>query len=105
MMSALNTQTMSAYTIGVAAPDEPWQQERSQPQIEKQFELQSMVPDQEKRKQLIWEIDKQLQEDQARPIIWYDRLATCWQPRVKGLTTMVNSICNGYRFEEVWLDQ
>ena len=67
MMSALNTQTMSAYTIGVAAPDEPWQQERSQPQIEKQFERQSMVPDQEKRKQLIWEIDKQLQEDQARP--------------------------------------
>jgi len=30
MRSALNTpQTTSAYTIGVAAPDEPWQQERS----------------------------------------------------------------------------
>jgi hypothetical protein len=30
----------------------------------------------------------------ARPIIFYDRRATCWQPYVKGLTIMVNSISN-----------
>jgi peptide/nickel transport system substrate-binding protein len=30
---------------------------------------------------------------------------TCWQPYVKGLTMMVNSIYNGYRFEDVWLDK
>ena len=28
-----------------------------------------MEPDQEKRKRLVWEIDRKLQEDGARPII------------------------------------
>jgi hypothetical protein len=28
-----------------------------------------------------------------------------WQPRVKGLTAMVNSIVNGWRMEDVWLDK
>jgi len=27
------------------------------------------------------------------------------QPQVKGLTTMVNSIYNGWRMEDVWLDK
>jgi hypothetical protein len=27
------------------------------------------------------------------------------QPYVRGLTTMVNSIYNGYRMEDVWLDK
>jgi peptide/nickel transport system substrate-binding protein len=40
-----------------------------------------------------------------RPIFFYDRRATCWQPRVKGLTIMVNSISNGARMEDVWLDK
>jgi peptide/nickel transport system substrate-binding protein len=74
-------------------------------EIEKLFDRQSMEANQEKRRKLVWEIDKQLQEDGARPIIWYDRNATCWQPHVKGLTTMVNSIYNGWRFEDVWLDK
>ena len=46
-----------------------------------------------------------LAEDGARPIIFYDRRATCWQPYVKGLTIMVNSISNGARMEDVWLDK
>jgi len=46
-----------------------------------------------------------LAEDGARPIIFYDRRATCWQPRVKGFTVMVNSISNGARMEDVWLDK
>ena len=33
------------------------------------------------------------------------RGGTCTQPYVKGLTTMVNSIYNGYRMEDVWLDK
>jgi peptide/nickel transport system substrate-binding protein len=64
-----------------------------------------MEPDQEKRKELVWEIDKKLQEDGAGPIIAHYRQATCWQPRVKGLTMMVSSIFNGWRFEDVWFDQ
>ena len=61
--------------------------------------------DQEKRKKLVWEIDKRLQEDGARPIIYHQIGATCMQPQVKGLTMMVNSIYNGWRFEDVWLDR
>jgi hypothetical protein len=41
----------------------------------------------------------------ARPIIFYDRRVTCWQPHVKGWTVMVNGIFNGWRMEDVWLDK
>jgi peptide/nickel transport system substrate-binding protein len=74
-------------------------------ELDKKFDEQSMMSDQEKRKKLVWEIDKKLQEDGARPIIFQTVNATCWQPQVKGLTMMVNSIYNGWRFEDVWLDR
>jgi peptide/nickel transport system substrate-binding protein len=73
--------------------------------LDKKFDEQSAMSDQEARKKLVWEIDKQLQEDQARPIIFHNIGATCMQPQVKGLTQMVNSIYNGWRFEDVWLDR
>jgi peptide/nickel transport system substrate-binding protein len=75
------------------------------PGLEKMYEQQSVQPDQEKRKKLVWEIDRQLQEDAARPIIYQYRLGTCRYPRVHGVTVMVNSIFNGWRFEDAWLDQ
>jgi peptide/nickel transport system substrate-binding protein len=75
------------------------------PELEKLFEAQSRETDRDKRKQLVWEIDRKLQEDGARPIISHARYATCWQPYVKGLTMMTNSIYNGWRFEDVWLDR
>jgi peptide/nickel transport system substrate-binding protein len=53
----------------------------------------------------VWEIDKRLQEDGARPILFHNRFATCRQPQVKGLTIMVNSLFNGWRMEDVWLDK
>ena len=40
----------------------------------------------------------------ARPIIYHDRAATCWQPHVKGFVLHDNSIYNHWRFENVWLD-
>jgi len=66
---------------------------------------QSIETDQDKRKALVWEVERRLAEDGARPIIFYDRRATCWQPQVKGLTIMVNNISNGGRMEYVWLDK
>jgi peptide/nickel transport system substrate-binding protein len=74
-------------------------------ELDKEFDRQSAEADQEKRKKLVWEIGRKLQEDGARPIIFHGIAATCWQPHVKGLTMMVNSIYNGWRFEDVWLDQ
>ncbi len=73
--------------------------------LEKLFDQQSMEPNKDKRKKLVWEIDKKLQEDVARPIIYHFRAGTCWQPYVKGVTVMVNSSYNGYRYEDVWLDK
>jgi len=46
-----------------------------------------------------------LAEDGARPVIFYGRGATCRQPYVKGLTVAANSIFNGWRMEDVWLDK
>jgi len=74
-------------------------------ELEKLFDQQSMETDLEKRKRLVWEIDKKLQEDIARPIILHFRRATCWSPQVKGVTIMTNSSYNGWRFEDVWLDR
>ena len=59
----------------------------------------------EKRRQLVWDIERRLAEDYARPIIYYNRGGICWRPYVKGLTVMVNSIYNGWRMEDVWLDK
>jgi peptide/nickel transport system substrate-binding protein len=73
------------------------------PELQKLFDQQSAEADQQKRKALVWDIDKKLQEDVARPIIYHNRGGTCWQPQLKGLTLMVNSIFNGDRFEDIWL--
>src|SRR5207248_1842324 len=70
------------------------------PELEKMYEQQSIEPDQQKRKKLVWEIDKKLTEDAARPIVYRYALATCRYPKVKNVTTMVNSIFNGWRFED-----
>ncbi len=74
-------------------------------ELEKEFDLQSQETDPAKRKVMAWAIDKKLQDDVARPVIYHSRLGTCWQPKVKGVTVMVNSSYNGYRYEDVWLDQ
>jgi len=73
--------------------------------LEKLFDRQSVETNIEARKQLVWEIDRKLQDDVARPVIFHARQASCWQPVVKNYTVMVNSSYNGYRFEDVWLDR
>ena len=75
------------------------------PELEKMYELQSIEPDQTKRKQLVWEIDRRLTEDAARPMIFDYRLGACRSRAVHGITIMVNSLFNGWRFEDAWLDR
>ena len=65
---------------------------------------QSEEPDQGKRKSLVYDIERKLEEDGARITMYYSRTATCWHPRVKGVSLPINSIYNGWRFENVWLD-
>jgi peptide/nickel transport system substrate-binding protein len=54
---------------------------------------------------MVWDIDRKLQEEMAKPIIAYGRAAACWQPAVKNVTIHTNSIYNNWRFEDVWLDR
>jgi peptide/nickel transport system substrate-binding protein len=75
------------------------------PEVDKLIDQQSAEADKEKRKKIVWEIEKRLAADGARPVIFYPRQATCRYALVKGLTVMANSIYNGYRYEDVWLDK
>jgi peptide/nickel transport system substrate-binding protein len=74
-------------------------------EVDKMIEQQSIEADQGRRKQLVWAIERKLAEDIARPIILYDRFATCWQPYVEGPTMMVDSLFNSNRREDWWLDK
>jgi peptide/nickel transport system substrate-binding protein len=74
-------------------------------ELEKLLERQSAEADEGRRKRLVWDIERKLAEDGARPIIFYNRFAYCWRPQVKNWTMMVNSITNNFRLEDVWLDK
>jgi peptide/nickel transport system substrate-binding protein len=74
-------------------------------EVDKLIDRQSAESNIEKRKKIVWEIEKKLIEDDARPILFYNKQANCRMPRLKGLTTMVNSIYNSSRFEDLWLDR
>ena len=73
-------------------------------EVDKMVDEQSAMSDVAKRKQLVWAIEKKLAEDDVRPILFYPRAANCYYPKVKGLMTQANSIYNGQRFEDLWLD-
>jgi hypothetical protein len=46
-----------------------------------------------------------LASEDARSIIFYADGGTCMRPDVKGQVVLVNSIFNGARREDVWLDK
>jgi len=75
------------------------------PEIDKLFDQQSMEADQDKRRNMVWNIERRLAEDVARPVLYHNRSGTCWHPYVKNYVPMVNSIYNGLRMEDVWLDK
>jgi len=74
-------------------------------EVDALVDRQSMEADPEKRKQLVWEIERRLAEDIARPVIFYPVSGACWQPHFKGHTMMVNGNYNGWRLEDAWLDK
>jgi peptide/nickel transport system substrate-binding protein len=75
------------------------------PSVDELIDRQSREGDPDRRKAVLWEIERKLAADDARPIIFYRNGGTCRQPHVKGLTLMVNSVFNGWRMEDVWLDK
>jgi peptide/nickel transport system substrate-binding protein len=75
------------------------------PEVDKLIDQQSMEADQDKRRRLVWEIERRLTEDGARPLVYFNRGGNCHDPKVNNLTIMVNSIYNGWRMEDIWLDR
>jgi peptide/nickel transport system substrate-binding protein len=75
------------------------------PELDRLIDRQSMEPDIDKRHQMVWQIERKLAEDSVRPVLFHMRQAMCIKPQLKGLTAMVNSIYNGSRFEDIWLDR
>ncbi len=74
-------------------------------EVDKLIFAQSRETDLAKRKALIWEAERRIVEDVARPIVIHNKAATCWQPHVKGITSFDNSIYNSWRLENAWLDK
>src|SRR6516162_8860981 len=73
--------------------------------VDKLIGQQSTEGDPVRRKQILWEIERKLAEEDVRPIIYYASLSACTRPYVKDQTVMVNSIFNWFRREDVWLDK
>ena len=74
-------------------------------EVDQLIDRQSSEPDTGKRQQIVWEIERKLAEDAARPALFYPMSAACWQPYFKGHTMMVNGNYNGWRLEDAWLDK
>jgi peptide/nickel transport system substrate-binding protein len=75
------------------------------PEVTALISAQSRERDVEKRRAIVLEIERKLAGDMARPIFSHTVAAACQQAAVRGLTLMVNSNYNGWRFEDVWLDR
>jgi peptide/nickel transport system substrate-binding protein len=74
-------------------------------EVDKLIEEQSREGDPGRRKTALRQIEQKLAADDARPILFYAKGATCRQPYVEGLTIMANSLFTGWRMEDVWLDK
>jgi len=73
-------------------------------EVDRLIDRQSQELDREKRLQLVWEIQRKLETDVARPMLgWRKEYFTRW-PHVKNLIPH-HSLYNYGRMQEVWLDR
>ena len=75
------------------------------PEVDKLLEAQSNERDTAKRKEIVWQIERILAEDVARPIIYHGNAAQCRQPYLKGHVRHLNSIYNNWRLDQIWFDR
>ncbi len=74
-------------------------------EVDRLLAAQSRELDREKRRKIVWDIERLLVDDAARPGILSSVAGNCWQPYVKNYVPHDNSQYNSLRFEEVWLDK
>jgi len=73
-------------------------------EVDKLIDLQSQELDRAKRQKLVWDIERKLGADVARPMLaWRKEYFTQWS-HVKNLVPH-NSLYNYARMQEVWLDR
>jgi peptide/nickel transport system substrate-binding protein len=75
------------------------------PEVDQLISQQSVETDAEKRRRVVWQIERLLAEDGGRPIIFHPHSVSCSYPEVKGMTVGVNSPYNQWRMEDAWLDR
>ncbi|PAY04161.1 peptide ABC transporter substrate-binding protein [Bradyrhizobium sp. UFLA03-84] len=74
-------------------------------EVDKLLAAQSREVDKDKRRKIVFDIERLLVDDAARPVILHSSAGNCWQPYVKNFHPHDNSQYNNLRFEDVWLDK
>jgi peptide/nickel transport system substrate-binding protein len=74
-------------------------------EVDQLLAAQSRELDKEKRRKIVWDIERLLVDDAARPNIISNVAVNCWQPYVRNYIPHDNSQYNSLRFEDVWLDK
>lgn len=75
------------------------------PELDKMIDAQSRTIDQKEREKLVHEIDRKLQQDFGRPVLYHNASAYCTQSYVKNLVPSRNTTYNNRRAENIWLDK
>jgi peptide/nickel transport system substrate-binding protein len=74
-------------------------------EIEAKIQEQSVTLDPKKRKELVTQIDMQLEREGAKPTLFQSLQMQCWHPHVKGWIKGGNGNYSHHRFESVWIDK
>jgi len=74
-------------------------------EIEAKIHEQSMIQDPKKRRELVQQIDMQLEREGAKPTLYQTLQMQCWHPHVKGWIKGGNGNYSHHRFENVWIDK
>lgn len=74
------------------------------PEIDRLVEQQSTTADAGRRRQIVLELQRRLEEDAARPVLGWAKQSIVFWPHVRNFVPHVN-LHNYHRMQEVWLDR
>jgi len=74
-------------------------------EIEAKINEQSVTLDPKKRRELVQQIDMQLEREAAKPTLYQTLQMSCAHPHVKGLVKGGNGNYSHHRFETLWIDK
>ncbi len=74
------------------------------PEIDRLVEQQSTTADLGRRRQIVLDLQRRLEEDAARPVLGWAKQSILFWPHVRNFVPHVN-LHNYHRMQEVWLDR